>query len=265
MFYAGSIRIDYMNKVIHRFELTVISGALFLLTALPVAGQDTTVNKYGLQVLHSVAQLQKTFEKKPGHQMADLRKCIPSLVLDLRYAGTNNFMKERFYPAITTTWLRKTAADSLKKIQAQLLKSGLGLKVFDAYRPYSVTEKMWEPVKDDRYAADPKKGSGHNRGIAVDLTLINLKNGRELNMGTGFDNFTDSAHHAFTDLPEEILQNRLLLKKIMEEHGFKALNTEWWHYSLPDAINYELLDIGFKDLEKKKIKKNDNKKFKGNF
>ena len=110
---------------------------------------------------------------------------------------------------------------------------------------------MWERVKDDRYAADPKKGSGHNRGIAVDLTLINLKTGKELNMGTGFDNFTDSAHHAFTNLPEEILQNRLLLKKIMEEHGFKSLDTEWWHYSLPAAANFQLLDINFKDLEKK--------------
>ncbi len=187
--------------------------------------------------------------------MVDLKTAIPSLVLDLRYAGINNFMKERLYPPITTTWLRKTAADSLIKVQKQLSAMGLGLKIFDAYRPYSVTEKMWEPVQDDRYAADPKKGSGHNRGIAVDLTIINLKNGRELNMGTGFDNFTDSAHHAFTNLPEEILQNRLLLKKIMETHGFKALDTEWWHYFLPDAANYELMDISFKELEKKnKIK-----------
>jgi len=188
--------------------------------------------------------------------MVDLKSAIPSLVMDLRYAGINNFMKERLYPPITTTWLRKTAVDSLAKVQKQLLKMGLGLKIFDAYRPYSVTEKMWEPVQDDRYAADPKKGSGHNRGIAVDLTIINLKNGSELNMGTGFDNFTDSAHHAFTNLPEEVLQNRLLLKKIMEEHGFKALDTEWWHYFLPDTSSYELMDISFKALEKKnKIKR----------
>jgi len=240
-----------MNKLIHRFQLTLICGIVFLLTSIVAAGQDTALNKYGLRVLNSIQQLQKTVEKKPGYQMIDLESAIPSLVLDLRYAGTNNFMKERLYPPITTTWLRKTAVDSLARVQQQLLKMGLGLKIFDAYRPYSVTEKMWEPVQDDRYAADPKKGSGHNRGIAVDLTIINLKNGKELNMGTGFDNFTDSAHHAFTNLPEEVLQNRLVLKKIMEEHGFKALDTEWWHYFLPDAANYELMDISFKELEKK--------------
>jgi D-alanyl-D-alanine dipeptidase len=256
LFSGGSFRIDYMNKLIHRFQLTLIYGIVFLLTAVQSAAQDTALNKYGLRVLYSVAQLQKTAENKTGYQMVDLKRMIPSLVLDLRYAGTNNFMKERLYPPVTTTWLRKTAADSLAKIQKQLLKMGLGLKIFDAYRPYSVTQKMWEPVKDDRYAADPKKGSGHNRGIAVDLTIINLKNGKELNMGTGFDNFTDSAHHAFTNLPGEVLQNRLLLKRIMEEHGFKALDTEWWHYFLPDATNYELMDIPFKELEKKnKIKR----------
>jgi len=112
--------------------------------------------------------------------MTNLKKLIPTLVLDLRYAGTNNFMKEKLYPAIQTTWLRKQAADSLAVIQKKLSEMGLGLKIFDAYRPYSVTEKMWAPVQDDRYAADPKKGSGHNRGIAVDLTIINLKNKEEL-------------------------------------------------------------------------------------
>jgi D-alanyl-D-alanine dipeptidase len=128
------------------------------------------------------------------------------------------------------------------------MQSGLGLKIFDAYRPYSVTEKMWEPVQDDRYAADPKKGSGHNRGVAVDLTIINLKNNEALDMGTGFDNFSDTAHHAFTNLPEDVLQNRLLLKNIMEQHGFKALDTEWWHYSLPNAKEFELMNISFNDF-----------------
>jgi D-alanyl-D-alanine dipeptidase len=247
-----------MNKIIHRFQLTVVFGVVFLLTWLGAAGQpatqlqnDTTRNKYGLRVIHSMAALKKTVVANAANQMINLKQKIPSLVLDLRYATTNNFMQEKLYPLLSTTWLRKPAADSLAIIQQQLKEMGLGLKIFDAYRPYSVTEKMWEPVKDDRYAADPRKGSGHNRGIAVDLTLINLKTGAELNMGTGFDNFTDTAHHAFTNLPEEILQNRLLLKKIMEQHGFKALDTEWWHYSLPNGTNFELLDINFNDLQKK--------------
>ena len=252
-----------MNKITHRFQLRLICSIVFLLTLHSIAAQDVLLNKYGLFIIGSVTQLQKTIIKNPAKQMVDIKN-IPVLVLDLRYATTNNFMKEKLYPAITTTYLRKPAADSLLKIQMQLKEMGLGLKIFDAYRPYSVTEKMWEPVQDDRYAADPKKGSGHNRGISVDLTLVNLTTADELDMGTGFDNFSDTAHHTFTSLPEDVLQNRLLLKKIMEQHGFKALDTEWWHYSLSNANDFELLNIDFKKLQPKKIK-NDNRKPDRNF
>ena len=230
--------------------MILICGIVFLLSSPgAVTAQDTVLNKYGLWVINTVGQLQKTQQHYPAKAMVDLKKKIPGLVFDLRYAGDNNFMHEKLYPPVTTTFLRKATADSLALVQKELNKNGLGLKIFDAYRPYSVTEKLWEPVKDDRYAADPKKGSGHNRGIAVDLTIINLKTKEELNMGTGFDNFSDTAHHAFISLPEEILQNRLLLKTAMEKHGFKALDTEWWHYYLSSGSDFELLDIDFKKLE----------------
>ena len=238
-----------MNKIIHSFQLILICGIVFLLSSPCAMAQDTILNKYGLWVINTVGQLQKTQQHNPAKAMVDLKKKIPGLVFDLRYASDNNFMHEKLYPSITTTYLRKVAADSLALIQKELNKNGLGLKIFDAYRPYSVTEKLWGPVKDDRYAADPKKGSGHNRGIAVDLTIINLKTKEELNMGTGFDNFSDTAHHAFTNLSEEILQNRLLLKAAMEKNGFKALDTEWWHYYLSNGNDFELLDIDFKKLE----------------
>ena len=129
-------------------------------------------------------------------------------------------------------------------------KQGLGLKIFDAYRPFHVTQKMWELIKDERYVADPSKGSGHNRGLSVDLTLVDLKTGKELNMGTGFDHFTDTAHHNFTALPAEVLKNRKLLKELMEKQGFRALSTEWWHYSWPNDRNYPLLDIRFREFRK---------------
>jgi D-alanyl-D-alanine dipeptidase len=245
-----------MNKIIHRFQLTGFYCIVFLLTFTITNAQDTVLNKYGLYIIENTTTLQKTIRKNPDKQMADLQKKIPGLVMDLRYASFNNFMRQVLYSFITTTYLRKPAADSLAVIQKKLNQSGLGLKIFDAYRPYSVTEKMWEPVQDDRYAADPKKGSGHNRGVAVDLTIVNLKNNEALDMGTGFDNFSDTAHHAFTNLPEEVLQNRLLLKNIMEQHGFKALDTEWWHYSLPNAKDFELMNIPFKGLAVKATIKN---------
>ena len=112
---------------------------------------------------------------------------------------------------------------------------------------------MWELVKDDRYAANPKNGSGHNRGIAVDLTLINLTTKQPLDMGTAFDNFSDTAHHDFSNLSSAVLQNRLILKTIMQKNGFKPLETEWWHYSFINGAAYELLDLSFDQLQKNKL------------
>ena len=109
---------------------------------------------------------------------------------------------------------------------------------------------MWEMVKDDRYAADPAKGSGHNRGVAVDITLMETKSKNELLMGTTFDNFSDTAHTDFTALPAVVLKNRAILKNVMEKYGFVSLTTEWWHFSLPDASSFELLDLSFDDLKK---------------
>ncbi|MEP6675255.1 MAG: M15 family metallopeptidase [Ferruginibacter sp.] len=232
----------------NRFRFTTIC-VLFFFTAQRLIAQDTVLNKYNLWVITSSSQLRKTIRKDADKLMLDVKQQVPDIVLDLRYATLNNFMHTKLYPFLTTTFLRRPAVLALVKVQNELKLKGLGIKIFDAYRPYSVTEKMWEPVQDDRYAADPKKGSGHNRGIAVDLTIIDLRTKKELDMGTGFDNFTDSAHHNFIQLPEAVLKNRVFLKTIMEKNGFKALDTEWWHYSLSDAAKFELLDIPFAELK----------------
>lgn len=237
-----------MNKITNRFQLILIYGIVFMLTAPASFAQDSLLNKYGLWVIKDINQLQKTIYHDAAKAMVDIKKAIPGLQLDLRYASKNNFMHKKLYPPIQTTYLRKAAVDKLTKVQIELMSNDLGLKIFDAYRPYAVTEKLWEPVQDDRYAADPKKGSGHNRGIAVDLTIISLKTNKELDMGTGFDNFSDSAHQSFINLPDTVLQNRKLLRLIMEKYGFTALETEWWHYYLPNAKDFELLDISFKKL-----------------
>jgi len=238
-----------MFKLIIRYNIKVICTGYFLLMTYFTMGQDSKkLNQYGLFVI-----FQKTdyiaSASKPGYKMVNIKKIIPAIILDLRYAGKNNFMHTRLYPSIRTTYLREKAATQLDSVQQVLKSKGLGIKIYDAYRPYSVTEKMWQLVQDDRYTADPKKGSGHNRGVAVDLTLVDLKSKKEVEMGTGFDNFSDTAHHDFKQLPDVVLQNRLLLKSVMEQFGFKALDTEWWHYSLPNAREYELLDIPFKDLK----------------
>jgi zinc D-Ala-D-Ala dipeptidase len=183
-------------------------------------------------------------------KMIGLKTFIPSLIYDLRYATKNNFTHKRLYKNTVETFVRLPVAKALRQVQNDLAQNGYGLKVFDAYRPYSVTQKMWELVHDERYVANPSKGSGHNRGLAIDVTIVHLNDKTELNMGTGFDNFTDTAHHTFKNLLTDVSANRKLLKETMEKYGFQALETEWWHYSWTNDRNYEVLDLGFKTLKK---------------
>ncbi len=200
---------------------------------------------------NTLKEYKEQVKQDPSKKMVELKSSIPAIVYDLRYATTNNFMHRYMYPPKTKkTFMRAPAALALNKVQEALKMMGFGLKIFDAYRPFAVTVKFWELVKDERYVANPSKGSGHNRGIAVDLTIINLKTGQELDMGTGFDNFTDSAHHTFTSLSKEVLQNRTLLKTTKEKFGFKAFDTEWWHYFYGDPDQFEILDLDFKTLAK---------------
>jgi len=234
-----------------RFQLQMILFAVISFSTLnKLFAQDTVLNKYGLWIIKDVRTLNTTTASDSNKIMADIQKLLPNIVLDLRYATKNNFMHTKLYPTVSATYIRLPAARALQNVQRELNQLGLGLKIYDAYRPYSVTERMWEPIKDDRYVADPKKGSGHNRGIAVDLTIIDMKTKAELAMGTGYDNFSDTAHHTFTALPKKILQNRNLLKDVMQKYGFKLFDTEWWHYSLPNPTYYEILDIPFKKLKK---------------
>jgi len=183
-------------------------------------------------------------------KMIEIKTLIPNMIYDLRYATKNNFTQTKLYKTGNVTFLRLPVARALERAQNELNEKGYSLKIFDAYRPYAVTKKMWDLIRDERYVANPSKGSGHNRGLAIDLTIVDLKDGSELNMGTGYDNFTDTAHHIFKDLPLTVLQSRTFLKETMEKHGFKAFETEWWHYSWPNDRNYEVLDIDFKKLKK---------------
>lgn len=174
--------------------------------------------------------------------LVDVQKMIPSIVLDIRYATTNNFTGQRLYP-FARCYLRRAAAEKLRAAQAELALSGCGLKIFDGYRPLAVQRRMWEVFPQPGYVADPKKGSRHNRGAAVDVTLIRLTDGAELTMPTSYDDFTERAHRNFMDLPAEAIQNRTLLESVLTRHGFVGLPTEWWHFDDAAWQNYPLLDI----------------------
>ena len=215
-----------------------------LLLSSPVFSQQIPLNKYGLPVVNDMALYKAIVASDPAQALVR----VTDFATDVRYATPDNFTKTVLYP-YSAVFLRRPAYEALLNLQEYLTPLGLGIKIFDGYRPYRVTEKMWEIVPDDRYAADPKKGSGHNRGVSVDLTLIYLKTGEEMPMPTPYDDFTEKAHHDYGQLDEEVKENRALLRMLMEAYGFTALETEWWHYSLKEPQKYPLMDIGFEELK----------------
>jgi D-alanyl-D-alanine dipeptidase len=212
-------------------------------------------NEYGLKIIASKQQFKEIAKGDSNKQIINVQSVIPNVVTDWKYATNNNFTKKKLYRR-PRPFLRVPAAKVLMEVQKDLATKGVGLKIFDAYRPYLVTKKMWEIVPDDRYAANPAKGSGHNRGAAVDVTLIDLATRKELAMPTPFDDFTEKAHHNYMQLDKQVLENRELLKSTMERHGFLALDTEWWHYFLPNAAQrFELMDLNFRQMKRVALKR----------
>ena len=178
--------------------------------------------------------------------LVDLQTVIPTIKLDLRYATINNFTGKKIY-SIAQCFLQESAALALKQVQEELALLGLSLKVFDGYRPLSVQYLFWQLVPDEHYVADPKKGSRHNRGCAVDVTCVKL-DGTEILMPTDFDDFTERAHSDYMQLPAEAVKNRALLRTLMERYGFTVLVTEWWHFDYKGWEQYPVLDIACENL-----------------
>jgi len=227
-----------------------IATAFFVLFVSIVWAQANKIVK--LQPVHEKGSFLKMVIRDSLNAMIELKSLIPDLQYDLRYATANNFTGKRLYPKNThTTYLRYKPAMALAKVAEELRGKGLGIKIWDAYRPYRTTVRFWKLIHDERFVANPSKGSGHNRGTAVDLTLVDLKTGLELEMPTSFDDFSTAAFHGAANVDVMRTRNRSLLKTTMEKFGFVALETEWWHYSWPDASVYDVLDLSFKALGSK--------------
>ncbi|MBI3298455.1 MAG: M15 family metallopeptidase [Elusimicrobia bacterium] len=178
--------------------------------------------------------------------LVDVRTVVPDAVLDVRYATADNFLKKPVYP-YAAVYLRRSAARRLKAAADVLRPQGYRLKLFDGYRPLSVQRQMWALVPDPRFVADPAKGSMHNRGVAVDLTLVD-RDGKELEMPSAYDDFTPRAFHDRADAAPAAAANAKLLRAAMEAAGLKALATEWWHYQDMKAREYPVLDVPFETL-----------------
>lgn len=177
-------------------------------------------------------------------QLIDIAKEIPNIKVDCVYATNRNFTGRKIYQK-PVCYLLKQVADQLKKVQKELNEQGLGLLVWDAYRPFGAQQRLYDAAPDKKYVANPKMGGRHTRGTTVDLTIIRLSDGLQLDMGTGHDDFTSKAHYASDQISQTARANRTLLHDLMIKHGFEQLPHEWWHYDFNNWRNYPVLEIEF--------------------
>jgi D-alanyl-D-alanine dipeptidase len=204
-----------------------------------------------LTIINQPSEFKASIKINPKLELIELKTIVPHIRYELKYATTDNFTAVRLYPTNTqSTFLRKEPAQALAQIAKVLEAKGLGILVWDAYRPYHVTVKFWELIKDERYVANPAKGSGHNRGIAIDMTLYDLKTGALLDMPTSFDDFSEKAHHGADNVSSRQKENREMMRNLMEKHGFIKFQTEWWHYYWSNGEQYDVLDFSFKQIKK---------------
>lgn len=218
---------------------------ILLFVSMQLSAQ--TKSEYGVEVIEDVSTYQIQVEENPKMQLVNL-KDLEGVYFDIRYATKNNFVGEVVYPS-PDAFARKQVAEALQKANSIFAKKGLAIKIFDAYRPYSATVQFYELVEDTTYVASPYSGSRHNRGCAVDLTLVDKETGEDLNMPTSYDHFTEKAHPTFMDLEEEQINNRQLLIEVMESVGFKVYPYEWWHFDFIGWEDYPLMNLSFEELK----------------
>lgn len=230
-----------------RIVLTVTAVAAFVALG---AAQDIPKNEYGLRVVDSYGLYEALAERDPDKRLVDLADAAPDVEIDMRYATDNNFMGKAIYRS-GKAYLRAPAAAALAEANEALAEKGLGLKVLDAYRPYTATVEIWEHVQDARYAARPSSGSRHNRGCAVDVTLVVSATGEEAEMPSAFDDFSERAHQNYSGASAEAIENRRTLREAMKSVGFTPISSEWWHYDFRGWKKFELIDVPIETLEER--------------
>jgi zinc D-Ala-D-Ala dipeptidase len=215
------------------------------LLALPLAGCNDAAAP------QPKAPTQPQVPPEPKSGLTELVRLDPTIRLDIRYATPNNVTGKVLY-AQPRAFLVRPAADALVRVHQALAAQGYGLTIFDAYRPWRVTKALWDatpPGPKRNYVANPKRGSKHNRGCAIDLTLHELQSGQQLAMPSGYDEFTKRAHRDFADAPAEAIANRSMLETAMQQQGFRGASNEWWHFDFVGWANYPILDVPFEDID----------------
>lgn len=185
--------------------------------------------------------------RKPD--LVELTRLDPTIKLDIRYATTNDFLGTPLYTQ-ARAFLQRPAAEALVRAHRELKAQGYGLIIHDGYRPWYVTKIFWDATPNDKkiFVANPAEGSRHNRGCAVDLSLYDLKTGKEVKMPSGYDEMTERAYSNYAGGTPEERARRALLKQAMEKQGFVVNPTEWWHFDYKDWKLYPILNLKFEDL-----------------
>ena len=196
--------------------------------------------------------ISKVENKEQSHRPNELVEIVtldPTIKLDIRYATKNNFLERPVYK-LPKAYLQKPVLEALVRVNKEIKNSGYGLFVFDGYRPWSVTKLFWDEIEVSKrkFVADPKTGSIHNRGCAVDLTLYELSSGKEVKMPCEYDTFSEEAYPSYIGGTDEERKKRDFLIKAMKKEGFTVHPNEWWHYDHKDCKLYSILDIPFEDL-----------------
>ncbi len=210
------------------FFRTLILFAFLFLTAMSTAQKPTSA----------------LLKKVNDTTFVNLKDYSQDFVYDMKYATNDNFLKAKVYDC-AECYLRYKTVKALIKANDAFMKQGFKIKLFDCYRPLDIQKRMWKIVSNPKYVADPIKGSIHNRGGAVDITLVDFA-GKELDMGTSFDYFGKEASHDFTGFSTEISKNRKFLKKIMMAENFNSFDSEWWHYNLRGALKDKVSNFKWK-------------------
>jgi D-alanyl-D-alanine dipeptidase len=185
--------------------------------------------------------------------LVEITKVDPTIRLDIRYASTNNFMHRPMYRQ-AKAFLQRPAAEALVRAHRSLKAKGYGIVVFDAYRPWSVTKLFWDSASEEErrieFVANPQKGSRHNRGCAVDISLFDIATGAEVKMPSDYDEFSKRAYPDYTGGSAEETASRDLLRAAMEAQGFTVYPAEWWHFDYKDWKEYRIMDIPFETMSR---------------
>ena len=234
------------------FMMFIISGFAIYQSNNISNASSTVIEPSNITYSFLEYELTKEKPKEEGYNLMNLVELNTNLCIELRYASTNNFTGKQIYPYSAKALLHKNTADKLMAANEELYKLGYKIKIWDAYRPHKYQYTLREAAEEQNpatasFVADPNTGSHHNRGASVDITLTDLE-GHEVNMPTGFDHFGPEASIYYEGCTKEQKENRELLGKVMEKHGFRRISSEWCHFDDVNYADYPILEVDFNEL-----------------